>query len=67
MATYKRADKPNLRTGLVPAPKKTPRSYESYPEGATHNPGAGPKDKASSGSRGHVGVGAKNQDMKAKM
>jgi len=64
---WRKADKPNLRTGSAPAPKKTPRSYESYPEGATHIPGAAPKDRAGKGSRGHSGVGAKNQDGRAKM
>ena len=67
MATYRKANTPNLKTGSTPAPKKTPRSYESFPEGSTHNPGAGPKDRASRGSRGHGGIGAKNENLRAKM
>ena len=63
---WRKADKPNLRTGSAPAPKKTPRSYESYPEGSTAK-GSAPTASAGKGSRSHKGIGAKNQDGRAKM
>ena len=65
MANWTKGDKPNLKTGASPAPRKAPRSYESHP-GTRSFTGSGPTARTSKGNR-HPGVGAKNQDLRAKM
>ena len=66
MATWRRADKPNKKTGSTPAPKQTPRSYETYPFGSTTKAVVG-KSTTGKGNRGTTGVGSKNPNGRAKM
>jgi len=47
------------------APKKTPRSYESYPFGSTHKEGKR-TDRMSGGSRRGSGRGMKNPNSRMK-
>lgn len=67
MSNWRRTDTPTTRRTMVPsALNKTPRCAESYPEGATHRTNM-PKARVGRGSRMQSGMGAKNQNLRAKM